>query len=249
MDKCKAYEDRLRSDLRKVSTLKKAESSRRYFPNGINCIGVTAQDIKLIVTDFHLDHSKLTANEVLYITEHLLSHAYYHEEKLVAFALLNKFVNNHYDDDLLDRFEFWLENFANNWSQVDDLCIKTIYQFLMARPHLIENTQHWAYSKISWCRRASNVVWVKFIKRKIGKSTYYLNLSIVFKNCELLIEDEDEFVQKSVGWLLKATSLHHEQQVIEFIKNNYTNMTRPTIRYAIEKMDVQTRSHLLAFTK
>jgi len=116
----------------------------------------------------------------------------------------------------------------------------------MARPHLIETTQGWSNSNISWCRRASNVVWVKFIRRKIGKSVYELDINLVFKNCNLLIEDHDEFVQKSTGWLLKVTSLHHEEAVISYIRKNFRKMTKPTIRYAIEKMESETRKKLLA---
>lgn len=116
----------------------------------------------------------------------------------------------------------------------------------MARPYLIEKTQHWAFSEVSWCRRASNVVWVKFIKRKMGKSIYHLDTELVFKNCDLLISDEDEFVQKSVGWLLKVTSLHYEESVIKYIESNIEKMTRPTIRYAIEKMATDTRKKLLS---
>lgn len=87
--------------------------------------------------------------------------------------------------------------------------------------------------------------WVKFIKRKIGKTTYYLDKDLVFKNCDILIDDKDEFVQKSIGWLLKATSQQHEQEVIEYINNNFARMTRPTIRYAIDKIDNKTRKSLL----
>ena len=228
-----------------MSTSAKAEASRRYFPSGINCIGATAPDIKLIIGNFQSDYDELTAIEMLSITEYILQHAEFNEEILTAFGLINKFVKNNYADDLLLRFEFWLENYATNWSLVDDLCIKTIYQFLMARPHLITKTQHWAYSEVSWCRRASNVVWVKFIKRKMGKAIYFLDTAIIFNHCDLLINDEDEFVQKSVGWLLKVTSLQHEDSVIQYIQHNIEKMTRPTIRYAIEKMDINTRKNLL----
>ncbi len=246
MKQLESYLKRIKYNLKDVSTPKKAEASRRYFPNGINCIGATATDIKVIISDFHSDYVDLTAVEVLSITEYILINAEYNEETLVAFGLINKLVKNNYDDSLLMRFEYWLENYAINWSLVDDLCIKTIYQFLLARPHLITNTQHWAYSDVSWCRRASNVVWVKFIKRIIGKSTYYLDTDLIFKNCDLLINDDDEFVQKSVGWLLKVASIQHEIRVIEYVNNNFYKMTRPTIRYAIEKMDERTRKRLLS---
>ena len=78
------------------------------------------------------------------------------------------------------------------------------------------------------------------------KSSYYLDTKLVFMNCDLLLNDDDEFVQKSVGWLLKVTSLHYEASVIKYIQNNFEKMTRPTIRYAIEKMDAGTRKKLLS---
>tara|TARA_R110002153_G_scaffold39181_2_gene112977 strand:- start:3397 stop:4152 length:756 start_codon:yes stop_codon:yes gene_type:complete len=246
---CKIHWERIKADLERVSTTQKAESSRRYFPHGIHCIGATAADIKLIISRFQAENADITAIEMLAITEYILLNAEYSEEVLVAFGLINKFVKSHYDDNLLLRFEYWLEHYATNWSHVDDLCIKTIYQFLLARPHLIEKTHHWAYSTVPWCRRASNVVWVKFVKRKIGKSIYYLNKQLVFKQCDLLINDQDEFVQKSIGWLLKATSVQYQDDVIRYIELNLQKMTRSTIRYAIEKMDVKTRKDILSLGK
>ena len=246
------YLKRIKADLKKLSSTEKAEASRRYFPHGINCIAVTAADIKFIIKNFHSDYADLTADDMLSITEYILIHAKFNEEFLLAFGLINKFVKintsreDNYGDDLLIRFKYWLEHYANNWSLVDDLCIKTIYQFLMSRPHLIQETQHWVHSEVSWCRRASNVVWVKFIKRNIGKSTYYLDKTLVFKNCDFLLDDDDEFVQKSIGWLLKVTAVEHNSDVVAYIQKNVSKMTRPTLRYAIEKMDTESRKILLA---
>ena len=245
MNKYTKYTELIRNELQKVSTVEKIESTRRYFPQGITCIGATSSDITTIISNFHTNNPSLTAGEVLCITEEVLKNSKYSEEVMVAYGLINKFVKKNYNDDLLLRFEYWLEHYSTNWALVDDLCIKTIYNFLLHRPHLIEKTQHWSASKVSWCRRASNVVWVKFIKRKIGKSIYYLDKGLVFKNCDILLGDEDEFVQKSVGWLLKVASLQHENDVITYIQNNYTYMQRSTIRYAIEKMDKHTRQEIL----
>jgi 3-methyladenine DNA glycosylase AlkD len=249
MKRCKSHWQRIKTDLENVSTTQKAEASRRYFPHGINCIGATASDIKLIISNFQAENPDVKAVEMLTITEYMLLNAQFSEEVLIAFGLINKFVKKHYDDDLLLRFEYWLEHYVTNWSHVDDLCIKTIYQFFLSRPHLIEKTNHWAYSKVPWCRRASNVVWVKFVKRKIGKSIYYLNKELIFKHCDLQINDPDEFVQKSIGWLLKATSMQYQDDVIKYIQMNVGKMTRPTIRYAIEKMDPNTRQGILSLGK
>ncbi|MCJ8340314.1 MAG: DNA alkylation repair protein [Pseudomonadales bacterium] len=222
---------------------------RRYFPHGINCIGATAADINRIVTSFKAENSGLSANEVLSVSETVLKHAQYSEEVFIAYGLIGHLVKKHFDDDLLLRFQYWLEHYACNWAHVDDLCIKAIYNFLMARPHLIEATQVWSYSDVPWCRRASNVVWVKFIKRKIGKSVYTLDTNLVFENCDQLMLDEDEFVQKSVGWLLKVTAVHHQQDVIEYLKRNINIIQRSTLRYALEKVDVDTRKSILSYSE
>ncbi len=239
------YTEIIRTELKKISSAEKIKSTQRYFPHGITCLGATASDIKTIISNFHINNPSLSANKVLGITEEVLKNSQYSEEVMVAYGLINKFVKKNYDDDLLLRFEYWLENYSNNWALVDDLCIKTIYNFLFHRPHLIEKTQHWSRSKVSWCRRASNVVWVKFIKRKMGKSIYYLDKNLVFQNCDILLSDEDEFVQKSVGWLLKVTSLQYDEDVINYIQDNYKSMERSTIRYSLEKFPKDTRQEIL----
>jgi len=245
MSKYSKYCQKIKDELEKVSTPEKINSTKRYFPNGIICVGATALDIKSIIHRFHVHNSQLSPVDMLCITEKILENSMYSEEVMVAFGIINKFVKRNYGDDLLLRFEYWLENYATNWALVDDLCIKTIFNFLLTRPHLIEKTKHWSNSNIPWCRRASNVVWVKFIKRKINNSIYYLDKQLVFKNCDILIKDEDEFVQKSIGWILKVTSVLYEDDVIKYLQNNHKVMYKSTIRYALEKVKSETRKKIL----
>lgn len=237
----------IESALLAISTPEKAKSAQRYFPHDLDCYGANAKDIQGVVKTFQKKHSIVTANETLKLSEYILSRRPKHEMKLVAFALVEKFVRKHYDDTLLETFKYWLEAYADNWAQVDDLCLKAIYKFLLARPYLIENTNDWALSSGPWCKRASNVVWVKFVYRKIGSDIYQLNTRLIFHNCQLLLEDKDEYVQKSIGWLLKATSVYHQSDVESFLIKHHHKITRETLRYAIEKMSKEKRKAILAF--
>lgn len=239
----------LRQQLSALSTPSKAEASKRYFPHGIICIGANASDIKTVIRRFHEEHNNLSPQECLDLAEYVLKNAHYSEEKMVAYGLIQKHVKRNFDDTLLSRFEYWLEHYADNWALVDDLCMKTIYSFMLTRPHLIESVQHWAYSDVPWCRRASNVVWVKFINRKMGKITYKLDKTLIFKQCALLLKDDDEFVQKSIGWLLKVTAVEHQADVLKFLEDNYTAMPRSTLRYALEKIEPNTRKAYLVKLK
>jgi len=245
MKQAATYVARLKRDLKSVSSPAKAAASQRFFPHRVALVGASAVDIQALIRKFHAEHGDLAGKDVLQITELLLSSANYSEEKLLAFGLINKYVKNHYNDDLLNRFEYWLEHYADNWALVDDLCIKTIYNFFLGRPYLIETIQHWTLSPVPWCRRASNVAWVKFVKRKIGNSIYRLDKRLIFQNCNTLLTDNDVYVQKGIGWLLKVAAVEHKQDVLHYLQINGANMPRSTIRYALEKIDPISRKRLL----
>ena len=98
------------------------------------------------------------------------------------------------------------------------LCLKTIYQFLLHHVNLISNIQKWTHSDSNWCRRASNVVMIKFLNRKIDKKTIYrIDKKLLFNNCLALIHDTDIYVQKSIGWLLKEASVFYRDEVSRFL--------------------------------
>ena len=133
----------LKQSLLSTSTPEKAQKMQRFFPTYIHCAGAMAGDIATVIKHFHAQNSDLSPQQVLLISETLLKDAQYSEEVLLAFGLLNKLVKKHFDDDLLNRFTYWLEHYTSNWAHVDDLCLKTVYNFLLSRTYLIEDIQQW----------------------------------------------------------------------------------------------------------
>lgn len=236
----------LRSELIALGTEQQALATARFFPEPIVCLGALATDIGEVTKQFHLAYTDLSGEQVLALSEHLLAEHQYHEEVMLAFSILDKYVGKHVDDALLFRFKYWLEHHVSNWAQVDNLCMKTIYRFCLKRTELLPQLQSWIHSPVPWCRRAVNVVWLKFINRKIGKTYYRLPVHLVFENCENLIADKDVYVQKSIGWLLKVTSTHYRHEVISFLQEHIHELDRATLRYAIEKLDSENKKALLA---
>ena len=80
----------------------------------------------------------------------------------------------------------------------------------------------------------------------MGKSIYRLDLNLVFENATLLMKDPDDYVQKSIGWVLKVTSVYHPNEVKSYLIEHKQKMKKHTFRYAIEKYDPDTRKALLA---
>jgi 3-methyladenine DNA glycosylase AlkD len=68
-----------------------------------------------------------------------------------------------------------------------------------------------------------------------------LYLPLVFRIADVLLGDTDDMVQKGYGWMLKAASESHEQEVFDFVMERRAVMPRTALRYAIEKMPQERR--------
>jgi 3-methyladenine DNA glycosylase AlkD len=57
--------------------------------------------------------------------------------------------------------------------------------------------------------------------------------------------DEDEMVQKGVGWLLKETHAKRPGEVVVFLEKWKGRTSRLLLRYAAEKMNAAERKRVL----
>jgi 3-methyladenine DNA glycosylase AlkD len=212
-----------------------AERVRRYFPNGVAALGVPNAAVAALAHAHVRERPDVPAATRLLLAEEVLSRATHHEEVLLAFALLHKSARRDLGPELLDRSLDWLEHRVSNWAQCDDLCLKLLYPFFLGHLDLIPRTRPWTRSPSPWARRAANVAVVKFVRRTVGATTFELPLSHVFDNCVRLLHDDDAYVQKSVGWLLKVAGRVHPEEVAAFLGEWKGEMRRETFRYATEK--------------
>ncbi|MEU2912975.1 DNA alkylation repair protein [Streptomyces massasporeus] len=219
---------------------------QRYFPHEIRALGVGNAAVAEIAADYFRDRRDTPAATRLLLAEELLAHAEYHEEVLLGFAVLHKVARTGLGEELLDRCLHWLETYVSNWAQCDDMCLKLLYPFFLGHLELIPRTRSWTESASPWARRAANVAVVKFVRRKVGRTLFELPLSHVLDNCVRLMHDDDTYVQKGSGWLLKVTAEAHPDEVAEFLRTWHTEMPRDTFRYAVEKMDPRLRRSLMA---
>jgi len=80
-------------------------------------------------------------------------------------------------------------------------------------------------------------------------STYYFirknEIEDTFKIAEILVKDKDEYVQKAVGSWIREAGKRNEERLKKFLDKHATEMPRVTLRYAIEKLDKETREYYL----
>lgn len=66
----------------------------------------------------------------------------------------------------------------------------------------------------------------------IALATHYLN-------------HKHDLIHKATGWMLREMGKRDESVLISFLNSYSTSMPRTTLRYAIEKLDPDTRSYYM----
>ncbi len=81
-------------------------------------------------------------------------------------------------------------------------------------------------------------------------STYYFirknDIDDTFSIAEILVSDKDKYVQKAVGSWIREAGKRDEARLKAFLDEHAGDMPRVTLRYAIEKLDRQTKDYYLA---
>ncbi|MCJ7701102.1 MAG: DNA alkylation repair protein [Anaerolineales bacterium] len=159
-------------------------------------------------------------------------------ERLIAFQWAFR-IRKQFDPEDFGRFERWLSEFVTGWGSCDDFCTHAFGYFIYAYPQFIPNLTRWTRSTNRWFRRGGAVVLIYAIRR--GK-----NFQAAFEIADRLLTDPDDLVQKGYGWMLKEISNLEPEAVYNFVLERKDRMPRTALRYAIEKLDPQSRAAAMA---
>ena len=155
-----------------------------------------------------------------------------HEVRLCALIILV----NKYNKEEPDRiYKYYLKhlNSVNNWDLVDTSAPHIIGDYLYNNLEKSEILLEFSRSENLWIRRISIVSTFTFIKN----SEFNKTLEIA----NLLLNDDHDLIHKAVGWMLREIYKRDEILIKQFLRQNYAQIPRTTLRYAIERMDKEER--------
>ena len=96
----------------------------------------------------------------------------------------------------------------------------------------------WARSENRWMRRAAAVSLI--IPARKGKFQ-----DDILDIAGILLQDQDDMVQKGYGWMLKAASQADQKRIFDYVMSKRAVMPRTALRYAIEKMPEDMRKRAM----
>jgi 3-methyladenine DNA glycosylase AlkD len=140
-------------------------------------------------------------------------------------AVYNAYINNH--------------KYIDSWGLVDRAAPYAIGGYLYDKDR--KPLYDLATSDVPMERRTAIVSTYFFIRENEIEDT--------FKIAEILINDENESVQKAIGSWIREAGKRDEERLKNFIDKFHFNMARITLRYAIEKFDKETRDYYMNLKK
>ena len=225
---------KLRRETKRLENKKKAKVMAGFFKTGEGEYGFG--DIFLGLTVPQCRALAIKYKDLYFADIGELLRSEIHEERLIALLIL---VHQFQKEEMLQRriYEFYLKHtkFINNWDLVDLSSDKIVGVYLIDKPKTV--LYKLAKSSNLWERRIAMVSSYNFIKNNDFEDA----LSIA----EVLITDENDLIQKAVGWMLREVGNRNLKAEEKFLKKHYKSMGRTALRYAIEKFPEKVRTKYL----
>jgi len=226
----------IRAELNASADEDTKKSFQRFFKEKVKYYGVKTGVVGRIARKYWQKIKVLNKKEIFKLCEELFASSYCEEAFIVSNWVPN--LDNQFELGDLVIFKKWIEKYIDNWAKCDSFCNHTIGIFIEKYPKCVEELKSWCKSENRWLKRAAAVSLI--IPAKNGKF-----LTDIFEIADRLLLDKDDMVQKGYGWMLKEAGRLHQKEVFDYIIKNKKDMSRTSLRYAIELMPEKLKSEAM----
>ena len=234
---------RVKAALARLGRPAGAFDARRYFrgDHGLRFYNVgTGRMRALARTIFKANRDRWTAADALAFADTLIEDPYL-ETKSVGIEVLALYRHT-LTMPMLATFKRWLaRNRSSNWATTDAICGFLIGPLLVRHPGRAERLRSWARHPNMWVRRASVVGLIPLARKGVA-------LDVLYANARLLHRDDEDLIQKAVGWALREAGKADAARLERYLRRNGPAIPRTTVRYAIERFPESSRRDLLRAT-
>jgi 3-methyladenine DNA glycosylase AlkD len=158
------------------------------------------------------------------------------EEKVFAVFLLENQTKN-FSDKEFDLLASWLDR-VSSWADHDSLVHDVLAPMVASEPDRVRHVFEWAKSENRWRRRAACVSLIR------GAREHKFTKQIVRLSNQLL-NDEDDMVQKGLGWLLREAAKADPEGTVPYLMKIRKKAPRLVLRTACETLPADVKTQIL----
>jgi 3-methyladenine DNA glycosylase AlkD len=216
---------RIRRHLRDHGSAEHAAGVRWFFKEDVESHGWYTGDLRKYARELH-KASSYDAATLVEVTEMLFDSRVL-EEKLLAVLLVQRSLRT-LPAGAFDRLERWLDR-VESWADHDALTMFVLGPLLVESPAHVRTVVAWAKATSRWRRRAAAVTLIHGIQR----GRFVREATLVAR---LLRRDQDDMVQKGLGWLLRVWCKVRPDEAIPVVLGIRTDTARLVVRTACETL-------------
>ncbi|MBU3906792.1 MAG: DNA alkylation repair protein [Nanoarchaeota archaeon] len=210
----------IRLKLKSVANEGFAKQSKKYLKSPYEFYGIRVPELRKIAKEY----KNLGIYNAYNLFEELWNSGNHEEMSLGLFILENyKKQFNH------ETWKFLRQRLskAKTWDHVDEISSHIFGEILLKDLSLMTEIKEMSLSRNPWERRTSMVSTIQLIRK--GK------IELTFRLAEKLVYDEDVYVHKSAGWMLRECGKKQRIATKEFMLM-HLDMKSTAFSYATEKM-------------
>ena len=230
--------DHIRRVLKDGGSAPHSEDVQRFFKEEIQSRGWYTAELRKFAARFRRAIARERGMDfVVQVADNLFSGQML-EEKVTAVFLLEKQTEN-FGDVEFQLFASWLDRVAS-WADHDALAHYLLAPMVAAKPARCREVFRWAKSRNRWRRRAACVALIRGARER----RFFAEI-VRLSNQLLRNKDEDDMVQKGLGWLLRETAKSDPKRTLPYLMKIRKNAPRLVLRTACETLPGTTRKQVL----
>ena len=226
----------IRSILKGQGSAQHAEGVQWFFKEEIKSRGWYTADLRRLAAVYRKAIQKELSFDFLAQVADQLFRGRVLEEKVVAVFLLEKSTGDLSDENFA-MLESWLDRISS-WADHDGLVHYLIAPMVAAKPARAARVFEWAKSPDRWHRRAACVALIQGTRQKKF-------FSQITRLSNYLLDDQDDMVQKGLGWLLRETAKADPERTVPYLMKIRDRAPRLVLRTACETLPASRRTGIL----
>jgi 3-methyladenine DNA glycosylase AlkD len=217
----------IRRILKRDGSAEHAKGVQWFFKEEIKSYGWYTADLRRLVVRYRRTIQKEVGLDFLVQVADQLFRGRVLEEKVFAVFLLEKSTGD-LNDENFAMLESWLARITS-WADHDALVHHLIAPMVVADSARLARVFQWAKSPDRWHRRAACVAMIQGTRQK-------MSFAQITRLSNLLLSDQDDMVQKGLGWLLRETAKADPKRTVPYLMKIRDRAPRLVLRTACETL-------------
>ena len=227
-----AAADRLAHELGENASSGRAVNEKRYLKSDLHHFGVSVPVIRKTARSFAREHEDASKVDLVGLSNELWDRDVYELRKLAVNIFTCR--TEMFEASDVPFIERMLRR-SHTWALIDDLAMNVVAPILGTFNDAEAVRARWSRDGDFWVRRTAMLALLLGLRKGTTGWAEFASYS------EAMLEEEEFFIRKAIGWVLREVSEHSPELVAEWLRPRATIASSVTMREAIKYLPDEER--------